>query len=68
MYLTPSGMFFDDDLLFCLDKVGADRILWATDYLYCEPENSKTYLARLPIPLEQKEKIAYGNAAYLFGL
>ena len=62
-YLTPSGMFFDDDLFFCLDKVGADRILWATDYPCCEPENSKNYLARLPVPLEQKEKSAYGNVA-----
>lgn len=68
MYLTPSGMFFDDDLLFCLDKVGANRILWATDYPYCKPENSKDYLASLPISLEQKEKIAHINAECLFDI
>ena len=68
MYLTPSGMFYEDDLQFCLKKVGAGRILWATDYPYCKPENSKQYLEDLDIAQEKKQKIAYMNAEELFSL
>ena len=68
MYITPSGMFYEDDFLFCRNKVGAERILWATDYPYCKPENSKMYLEKIKLPFEEKEKIAYLNAENLFGI
>lgn len=61
-------MFYEDDLQFCLKKVGANRILWATDYLYCKPENSKQYLEVLDIAQEKKQKIAYINVEKLFRL
>ena len=68
MYITPSGMFYEDDFLFCRNKVGAERILWSTDYPYCKPENSKMYLEKIKLPFEEKEKIAYLNAENLFGI
>ena len=48
--------------------MGAERILWATDYPYCKPENSKMYLEKIKLPFEEKEKIAYLNAENLFGI
>lgn len=68
MYITPSGMFYEDDFRFCLDKMGAERILWATDYPYCGCGNSKDYLNDFDAPIEEKKKIAYKNAEKLFGI
>lgn len=66
MYLTPSGMFFEDNFRFCLEKMGADRLLWATDYPYCKPGNSREYLNQMELTAEDREKIAHGNAEKLF--
>ena len=68
IYLTPSGMFYEDDLRFCLEKVGADHILWATDYPYQKPGNSREYLQKLGLDQEDLEKIAWGNAERVFGI
>ena len=66
MYLTPSGMFYEDDFRFCLEKVGADRIIWPTDYPYQKPENSKSFLSRMQLSAEERENIAFRNAEKLF--
>lgn len=66
IFITPSGMYYEDDLMFCLDKLGADRIMWATDYPYCRPGNAKKFMEQLQISQEAKEKIAHGNAEKLF--
>lgn len=68
MYITPSGMFFEDDFRFCLDKVGAERIMWATDYPYRINSNSKEFLENFELDDQDKEKIAHGNAEKLFGI
>lgn len=68
MYLTPSGMFFEDDLTFCLEKMGAGRILWAADDPYCTGENSRDFIRSLKLSDEDKERIAYRNAQELFGI
>lgn len=68
MYLTPSGMFYPEDLRFCLDIMGADRILWATDYPYRKPENSREFLNTVGLSKEDLKKISYKNAEKLFGI
>ena len=66
MYLTPSGMLYEDDFRFCLKKVGTDRIIWSTDYPYQKPENSKSFLSRMQLSVEERENIAFRNAEKLF--
>lgn len=68
MFITPSGMYFEDDLEFCMKKVGAERIMWATDYPYRVNDNAKEFLEKLDLEKEDLEKIAYKNAEKLFGI
>lgn len=68
IFATPSGMYYEDDLMFCLKKLGADRIMWASDYPYCHPGNAATFIEGLGISESEKEKIAHTNAEKLFAI
>ncbi len=65
VYVTPSGMLYNAPMGLCVSELGADRILWATDYPYLRPENPREYLENAPISDEDKEKIGYRNAEKL---
>ncbi|HCZ8471974.1 TPA: amidohydrolase family protein, partial [Staphylococcus aureus] len=45
-----------------------DRILYAADYPYIEPEKLGVFLDELGLTDEEKEKISYTNGAKLLGL
>ena len=51
-----------------VEKVGIDRILYAADYPYIEPEKLGVFLDELGLTDEEKEKISYTNGAKLLGL
>ena len=46
-------------------EVGIDRILYAADYPYIEPEKLGVFLNYM---MKKKEKISYTNGAKLLGL
>ena len=64
VYTDPSGMFFKDDMDFCMKAFAPDHILWAQDY----PSLVKTFLEELDLDEETKENIAHRNAEKLFRL
>lgn len=71
VYTNPSGMYFKDDMDFCLKVMGKNHILWWQDFPYLNNEftnadNVKTYLEEYDIDSETKEMIAYKNAEKLF--
>ncbi len=71
IYTNPSGMFFKDDMDFCLKTMGADHILWGQDFCYLNNEfvntdNVRSFLEEYDIDEQSKEKIAHGNAEKLF--
>ena len=68
IYITPSGIFDYPQLQFCLDVVGPDRILHATDCPFIPNDSTAPFLKNAPIPQETKEKIAHQNAERLFRL
>lgn len=63
-----SGNFFLPALLTCLHAVGADRVLFASDYPYESYEESIRFIAAMPVAEADREKIIGGNARSLFGL
>lgn len=67
-HISPSGIFDYRDLQFCLQMVGADRILWAVDYPIHGLENVRSFLEDAPISPADKEKIAHLNAERLLKL
>ena len=67
-YVTPSGMFSQAQLRFCVDTVGVDRILYSVDYPFIGNDGATTFLEDADLPQEEKEQIAHGNTERLLKL
>lgn len=67
IYVTTSGMNFRSPLMFLINEMGADRVLYAADYPH---ESMQTRLAvdALPLTDEVKVKVFGGNATRVLGL
>lgn len=68
VYITPSGIFDYPQLKFCVEVIGADRIIHSVDCPFISNEGAKPFIENAPISQAQKEQIAYKNAEILFGL
>lgn len=68
VYVTPSGIFDYPQLKFCVEVLGADRIIHSVDCPFISNEGAKPFLENAPISEEEKELIAHLNAERLFGL
>lgn len=68
IYVNPSGMTYDANFRYCLEKFGTDHILWGQDYPYRMPHNLRSMLEDSDLPNADKEKIAHGNAERLLKL
>jgi len=67
-YVTTSGMFWHPALQFVSQVLGAERILFATDYPYESGKEAVEFLTTAPIGKSDIEKIAHVNAEKLFKL
>lgn len=65
IYVTTSGWFSDSALKYVIDVMGVDRVLFSIDYPYEQQKMASDWIDNVDLPLEQKEKIAYKNAAKL---
>jgi predicted TIM-barrel fold metal-dependent hydrolase len=62
VYITPSGMFNQAQLQFCVETVGVDRIMYAVDYPFLSNEKAESFLADARLSVAEKEAIAHGTA------
>jgi predicted TIM-barrel fold metal-dependent hydrolase len=60
--------FNDQALITTLLAVGADHIMFASDYPYDMSTDAARWIEAAPISENDRRKICYGNAAALFGL
>lgn len=68
VHISPSGMFSQAHLRFCLELMPIERILFSVDYPI-EPHGSPTeFLEQADLSDEHKHLLAHGNAERLFGL
>ncbi len=65
IFYTFSGMNYNQTFLNLLLEVGADRIMFSTDYPFVEWDKARAFLDQLPVSTADKEKIAHGNAERL---
>lgn len=65
-YLTTSGHFNTPALHSAIMAVGADRILFSSDYPFESLDEACTWLTNVDLPANQKEAIESGNALRLF--
>lgn len=68
VYVSPSGIFTNDELEYCMRVLGADHILFSADYPFIRHKNAEEYLTQAPISGEDRRKIAYLNAERLLHL
>ncbi len=68
VYVTPSGIFDYPQLKFCVEVLGAERILHSVDCPFISNEGAKPFIEEAPISQYEKELIAYKNAEKLFEL
>ncbi len=68
IWVTTSGNFNDQALITTLLAVGADHIMFASDYPYEMAIDAARWIEAAPISENDRRKICYGNAATLFGL
>lgn len=68
VYITPSGIFDYPQLKFCVEVVGADRIIHSVDCPFISNAGAKPFIEQAPICEKEKEMIAYKNAERLFAL
>ena len=68
LYVSPSGMFYEAPFRLCLDELGADHILWASDYPYRPIGEARTFLEGFGLTKKDLALVAHGNAERIFGL
>ncbi|RYY29238.1 MAG: amidohydrolase [Chitinophagaceae bacterium] len=64
--ITTSGVEDPLALKYCIDKIGADRIMWAIDYPFQPTAPCVAFMETAPISDADRAKIAYGNAERIF--
>ena len=64
--ITTSGMNTHDVLQYCHTVLGPDNIMFAIDYPYQESVEAATFMNSAPLPEQDVEKIAHGNAERTF--
>jgi predicted TIM-barrel fold metal-dependent hydrolase len=65
VYYTISGFNFTAPFLDLVLEVGADRIMFSTDYPFGRMEAARAFLDQLPVSPSDQERIAHGNAERL---
>jgi predicted TIM-barrel fold metal-dependent hydrolase len=68
VHYTFSGFNWTPAFLDLLLQVGADRIMFSTDYPYGSMTQAHTFLEQLPASTADRERIAHGNAERLLRL
>jgi predicted TIM-barrel fold metal-dependent hydrolase len=68
VYYTLSGFNFTPAFLDTLLEVGANRIMFSTDYPFASMKEARVFLENLPASPAEREKIAHGNAERLLKL
>lgn len=68
VYITPSGIFYNNPFELCMKTVGVDNILYAVDYPFKTCDGARAFLENANISSDDKEKIGHGNAEKLLKL
>jgi predicted TIM-barrel fold metal-dependent hydrolase len=67
-HVTTSGNFLDSAFVSVLTELGADRVLFGSDYPWESIQKAVDFVDGAPISDGDRRKVYYENAARLFGL
>lgn len=68
VYVTPSGLWTQANLDFCVAMLGAERIMYSVDYPFIPHEGAAEFLESSRLGEADKDLIAHGNAHRVLGL
>ena len=68
IYYSISGYTYAPPFMQMYEQVGADHILYSSDYPYVSMKDTLDFVDQLDISEEDKDKILYKNAQQLFNL
>jgi predicted TIM-barrel fold metal-dependent hydrolase len=68
VHYTFGGFNWTPAFLDLLLQVGADRIMFSTDYPFSSMATARAFLDQVPVSPGDKERIAHGNAERLLRL
>ena len=68
VYYTFSGFNFIPTFLDLYLQVGAERIIFSTDYPYASMAEARAFLDKIPVCSADKQRIAHGNAEKLLNV
>lgn len=62
VWITPSGMFTQANLQYCVEMIGADRIMFSVDYPFVRMDGAQDFLHEARLTDAEKKAIAHGTA------
>ncbi|WP_394678677.1 amidohydrolase family protein [uncultured Sphingobacterium sp.] len=65
VFVTPAGLFSENQLKYAIAELGSDRIIYSGDYPFLIDNNTRGFLEHASISKEDKRKIGYANAEHL---
>lgn len=68
IYVTPSGMLYTPNFIFCKQVLGIERIMFSMDYPYVTMTGARSWLGNLPVSENEKASFAHLNAEKLLKL
>ena len=68
IWITTSGVGYEPAIKFCMDEMGADRVLYAMDYPYQQSSDEVAVYDRMAISDADKMKLMQTNAEAVFRL
>ena len=68
VWVTTSGVGWEPAVKFCMNVLGADRVLYAMDYPYQQSSDEVAVYDRMAISPEHKRLLMQGNAEAVFKL
>ncbi len=68
VYITPSGMFSQAQLQYCVETVAVERVLFSVDYPFIANHGALSFLQNANLSEDSKRKIAHENAERLLRL
>ena len=68
VWVTPSGMYSQNQLNFIVAEISADRIIYSEDFPYVVRDNVSEFLEQADLTDDQRNAIAHGNAENIMPL